>query len=338
MEGYCTGEKPLFLGARPCSDVPAAASALRSRLLRCARGRATALAVCRVEAQHARVRRTCSFPRWGCGRSMPYGRALHQREASLLRCKTVLRRMRKRGAWARYLRGGGLPRDCGGLRPRRGALRRRKLASFGAQPWQNMPASTAQPAAACPARTHALRQWPNCADRWLRSGVCCWGHYQPALGAGSWVWAWAQAWTQAQAQARARRRVRCPPLCCADERCVFVCVSNGWSVLDAWHSRRDDLAIAGRRNRLLASTTRKDSQQRCPSPSLLSFVFTHATVGPTPKRTRLRPYYMRGMVPFNDQSPPRATRRRRQCHVHRLIHRRRSVTVPCHWMCLLVAY
>ena len=78
IEGHCTGGKPLSFGARPWNDVPAAASTLRSRLSRDARARATALAVSREEAQHARFPRGHAPCRVGCGWSKLYGRALHR--------------------------------------------------------------------------------------------------------------------------------------------------------------------------------------------------------------------------------------------------------------------
>ena len=64
MEAHCASETALSLGARPCSDVPAAAS---NEQLACACAhseRATALALSREEAQHARLRRARAAPRW----------------------------------------------------------------------------------------------------------------------------------------------------------------------------------------------------------------------------------------------------------------------------------
>ena len=53
---------------------------------------ATALAVSVGRRRSTRVCGACALCRAGCGRFMSYGRALHQREAPLPRCKTVLRR------------------------------------------------------------------------------------------------------------------------------------------------------------------------------------------------------------------------------------------------------
>ena len=51
-----TGETSLSIGARPCCDVPAAASKAQPAFTWRARERSTALAVYREEAQHARLR------------------------------------------------------------------------------------------------------------------------------------------------------------------------------------------------------------------------------------------------------------------------------------------
>ena len=64
IQGHCTSEKPLSVGARPCCDVPAAASSTQQTFARGARERATALAVSRDEAQHARLRRARPVLRW----------------------------------------------------------------------------------------------------------------------------------------------------------------------------------------------------------------------------------------------------------------------------------
>ena len=56
-EGHSTGDKPHSIGARPCCDVLAAASNTQPTFAWHARERATALAVSRYEAHHARLRR-----------------------------------------------------------------------------------------------------------------------------------------------------------------------------------------------------------------------------------------------------------------------------------------
>ena len=63
MGGRYTGERPLFAGVRPWFDVRAAASSLRSRLSGGTRGRATAHAVSREGAHHARLQCTCAVLR-----------------------------------------------------------------------------------------------------------------------------------------------------------------------------------------------------------------------------------------------------------------------------------
>ena len=61
-KGHCTIDKSLSLDARPCSDVPAAASNEQPFLLRDARKRATAVAACGEEAKRARLRRAGGMP------------------------------------------------------------------------------------------------------------------------------------------------------------------------------------------------------------------------------------------------------------------------------------
>ena len=62
-----------------------------SRLARLARLCVTVLAVSGEEAQHARLS-LVRVPNWaGCVRPMPYGWALHEREAALVRCKACSR-------------------------------------------------------------------------------------------------------------------------------------------------------------------------------------------------------------------------------------------------------
>ena len=87
---HCTGEKPLSFGARPCCDVPPATSnaqpdfAWRARACHCAcfllgggEARAPAARACRATP--------VLWP-------MHYITPLHRREASPLRCETLLRR------------------------------------------------------------------------------------------------------------------------------------------------------------------------------------------------------------------------------------------------------
>ena len=65
INGHCTGEKPLSIGARPRCDVPAVAT--QNQPLFASHGtreRATALTVSREEAQHASLMRTRAVPRW----------------------------------------------------------------------------------------------------------------------------------------------------------------------------------------------------------------------------------------------------------------------------------
>ena len=87
-KGTAPGERPLFLGARPCSDVPAVASDEQPAF-----AAHTSAPLRWLSAGRRRSTRACDARaprRDGCGRYMSYGRALHQREAFLLRCKTVL--------------------------------------------------------------------------------------------------------------------------------------------------------------------------------------------------------------------------------------------------------
>ena len=125
IKGHCTGRRAVSFCARPCCDVPSC-SYLRKRLSRETRRHATALALSwgggAARALAARARRAArtvvaSFTtkchctskrplsfgarqcydvralcRAGWGRSAPYERALHRREASVLRRKVVLRR------------------------------------------------------------------------------------------------------------------------------------------------------------------------------------------------------------------------------------------------------
>ena len=64
MEAHCASETALSLGARPCSDVPAAASNEQPAFA-CAHTRKRhARALSREEAQHARLRRARAAPRW----------------------------------------------------------------------------------------------------------------------------------------------------------------------------------------------------------------------------------------------------------------------------------
>ena len=64
VQGYCNGEGPLSFGARPCCDVPTAASNTKPAVAWSAHVRVTALAVYGEEAQHACLRRARAVPRW----------------------------------------------------------------------------------------------------------------------------------------------------------------------------------------------------------------------------------------------------------------------------------
>ena len=90
LEGNGTGGNLLSVGARPC-DASAAASSLRSRLSRGTRAQATALPVSREEEKCASFPSAHAVPRW-LDRPTHYEATLHRREASLLRCKTAVRR------------------------------------------------------------------------------------------------------------------------------------------------------------------------------------------------------------------------------------------------------
>ena len=92
MEGSCTSEKPTSFGARPCSHVQSPGPHLVRWVARVARLLATALALCWEEEQHVRFRRARTPRHAGGTCSMRYGRALHKREAALLRRKAVLPR------------------------------------------------------------------------------------------------------------------------------------------------------------------------------------------------------------------------------------------------------
>ena len=90
METHCTGDKPLSFGARRCFNVlavafneqPAFAAHASAPLRWLSTGRRRSASACDARAP-------C---RASCGRYMSYGRALHRRDASLPRCKTVLQR------------------------------------------------------------------------------------------------------------------------------------------------------------------------------------------------------------------------------------------------------
>ena len=91
VRGHCTSKKLLSFGARPCFDVPAAASNAKQAARLAWRRCHCTLSLLEGDAERvlvARARRVA----WVCGRSMHYTRPLHQREACLLRCTAVLRR------------------------------------------------------------------------------------------------------------------------------------------------------------------------------------------------------------------------------------------------------
>ena len=91
IQGHCTSEKPLSFGARPWYDVPATASNAKSAAAREPSAHAPALAVSREIRRSTRACCARAPCRDGCGRLRPYARALHQREASLLRCAAMVR-------------------------------------------------------------------------------------------------------------------------------------------------------------------------------------------------------------------------------------------------------
>ena len=64
FQGHYTGETSLSIGARPCCDVPAPASKTQPTFSWRERKRATALALSREEAQHARLRSARAVPGW----------------------------------------------------------------------------------------------------------------------------------------------------------------------------------------------------------------------------------------------------------------------------------
>ena len=64
IQKHCSGGRPLSFGARPCCDVPAAASNTQQTFSWRTRERATALAVSPDEAEHARLRCARAVPRW----------------------------------------------------------------------------------------------------------------------------------------------------------------------------------------------------------------------------------------------------------------------------------
>ena len=59
VQGHRNGKRPLSIGARPCYDVSAAISNAQPAFAWRSRKSATALAVSREEARHARLRRAC---------------------------------------------------------------------------------------------------------------------------------------------------------------------------------------------------------------------------------------------------------------------------------------
>ena len=132
-EGHCTGERPLSFGARPWCDVPAAASNAKPAPRGSRGAGAPALAVSGEEAQHSSLLRARAVPRW-LWSVRALERALHRREASLLRrapwcdvpaaasnAKPAPRVARRRRAGARCLWGGGAALELA-ARARRAAL------------------------------------------------------------------------------------------------------------------------------------------------------------------------------------------------------------------------
>ena len=91
MKGHYTSKRPFSFGAKPCCSVRATVSRT-ARLRVCAHAIAPlrSLSLGRKRSTRACGPRTSRYA--GRSRLVPYGRALHQREASLFRCKTVVQR------------------------------------------------------------------------------------------------------------------------------------------------------------------------------------------------------------------------------------------------------
>ena len=125
MEGHCTGGRPLSFGARPWCDVRAVTSNAQPAFAWHARKRHCAGCLS-GGGKHASLPRARAVPRW-LRSSTHYGRALHRREASLLRCKTVVRRASCDLQHAAGFRVAARERHCAGCLS--GGGRTRKLAA-----------------------------------------------------------------------------------------------------------------------------------------------------------------------------------------------------------------
>ena len=91
MQDHCTGEEPLFIGARPCCDVPAAASEAQPPFSRGEHPSAPLRSLSMGTRRSTRACDACAPCCAGCDRVMHGTRPKQRREASLHRCKTVVR-------------------------------------------------------------------------------------------------------------------------------------------------------------------------------------------------------------------------------------------------------
>ena len=189
IEGHCTSERPLFFGARPCCDVPAAASNTQPV---CACTRSAPLRS--LSLGRRRSTRACDARapcRAGCSRSDAYGRHCTEREASLLRRKAVLRRasrglhtaaglrVQRASAPLRSLSLGRrrstracdarAPRraGCSSLRTMEGHCCSERPLSFGARPWCDVPCGLQHSARLCVCSARAR----HCARSLLGGGA-----------------------------------------------------------------------------------------------------------------------------------------------------------------------
>ena len=91
MEGHCSSERPAFFGARSWAHAPSSSARLA---FACAHTRLgiTRRSLYLGRRRSSSVSRARAPRRAGCGRSMPYGRALREREAYILRCNAVVSR------------------------------------------------------------------------------------------------------------------------------------------------------------------------------------------------------------------------------------------------------
>ena len=90
MEAHCASETALSLGARPRSDVPAAASN-KQLSCTCAQAITPPRALSLLGGGAARALAACAR-RAGWTQFLPYGSPLHQRDGPLPRCTAALRR------------------------------------------------------------------------------------------------------------------------------------------------------------------------------------------------------------------------------------------------------